>query len=353
MSRRARPAGGSRTGPRSGVGRVAGHQHGRDREHEVVDAVRGDQLAQQPRAALAQDRARAALGAQVLEDRRHRELAGLEALHGDPRALAGDLPVGLGVDLHARGRLGQQRDVAGQVQPARDRGDDRLGLEPGRGAVRALVVVEQVGVALGAQGARADEDRVDRGAQLAQQRAVGGVAEPDRAPLDGDAAVGRGDHRRHHARAPERVGRHLAQAQRAHDLARRPPGARVGQGPQPGVGHARIMPRRPAMVPAQCRPDRREPCGAGGHDGRPLRQPPSWSRSPAGWPPWSWSLSGALQRWWSLAAGCAVGIEGAGACDAVVAVGGAAAAGTCAVVAGASLSRRSSWRETRRRARRR
>ena len=271
------PAGGSRSGAAQRRRRVAGHQHGRQRQHEVVDAVRGDHLAQQPRAALAQDRPRAALGAQVLEDRGHRELAGLEALHRDPRALAGDLPVGLGVDLHARGRLGQQRDVAGQVQAARDRGDDRLGLEAGSGAVRALLVVEQVGVALGAQGSRADEDRVDGGAQLAQQRAVGGMAEPDRAALDGDAAVGRGDHRRHHARASGRVGRRLAQAQRAHDLARRPRGARVGQGPQPGVGHARIMPRRPAMVSAQCRQDRPWQRGGGVHGGRSWCQPPPWS----------------------------------------------------------------------------
>ena len=166
-------------------------------------------------------------------------------------------PLGLGVDLHARGRLGQQRDVAGQVEAARDGGDDRLGLEAGGHAVRALLVVEQVGVALGAQRPGADEDRVDRGAQLAQQRAVGGMAEADRAALDGDAAVGRGDHRRHHARAAGRVGGRLAQAQRAHDLARRPRGARVGQGPQPGVGHARIMPRRPPPVSAQCPQDRR------------------------------------------------------------------------------------------------
>ena len=71
------------------------------------------------------------------------------------------------------------------------------GSRPGGRAVRALLVVEQVGVALGAQRAGADEDRVGRGAQLAQQRAVGGMAEPDRASLHGDAAVGRGDHRRH------------------------------------------------------------------------------------------------------------------------------------------------------------
>ena len=116
------------------------------------------------------------------------------------------------------------------------------GSRPRAGAMRALVVVEQVGVALGAQRGGADEDRVDRGAQLAQQRAVGGMAEPDGASLHGDATVGGGDHRRHHARAIAVV---VAQAERAHDLARRPGRARVGQGAQAVVAHARIMPRRP------------------------------------------------------------------------------------------------------------
>ena len=48
-------------GPADDGRRVAGHDRGRQRQHQVVHAVRGDQLAQQRRAALAHDRARAVL----------------------------------------------------------------------------------------------------------------------------------------------------------------------------------------------------------------------------------------------------------------------------------------------------
>ena len=65
---------------------------------------------------------------------------------------------------------------------------------PSADAPRALVVVEQRRVALGAQRAVPTSTASAARAQLAQQRAVGRVAERDRAPVDRGAPVGRGDH---------------------------------------------------------------------------------------------------------------------------------------------------------------
>ena len=247
MSRSARPAAGSSSAPRSGGAASPATSCGAT----VSMRSSTQSAATSSRSSVGPPSHRIARAPRSVH--RCSRIAGIVSWPGSKRCTAtqapwlGTSPVGLGVDLHARGRLGQQRDVAGQVQAARDRGDDRLGLEPGRGAVRALVVVEQVGVALGAQRPGADEDRVDGGAQLAQQRAVGRVAEPDRAPLtamrpSAEAIIAAT------TRGRRAVGA-LAQAEPTHDLARRPAGAGVGQRPQPGVGHARIMPRRPPWWP--------------------------------------------------------------------------------------------------------
>ena len=140
----------------------------------------GDERAQQRRAALAQHGAHAALRGEVLERRGRRRPAGREAVDGDVGAAPREVAVGLRVDLDPRPRLGEQRDLDGHVAAARDRRDERLGGEAALGPPLALVVVEQVGVALGAQRAGADEDRVHRRPQLAQQRACrpGGRGRP-------------------------------------------------------------------------------------------------------------------------------------------------------------------------------
>ena len=171
-------------------------------EQQVVDARVRDERAQERRAALAQDGAHAATSPEVGEHRGRRRAAGGEAVDRDLRRAPVDRRrLGLGVDLDARAGLVEQRHLDGHVAAAGDRRDDRLGVEAARDAPLALVVVEQVGVALGAQRPGADEDRVDGGAKLAQQRPVGRVAEPGRGAPDRRAAVGGGDHRGGHARA--------------------------------------------------------------------------------------------------------------------------------------------------------
>lgn len=65
----------------------------------------------------------------------------------------------------------------------------------------ALVLVEHVGVALNLDGARPDEDRAGRRAQLAEDLAVGGMPQRHAAPVDLCAAVDRRDHRGDHPRA--------------------------------------------------------------------------------------------------------------------------------------------------------
>jgi hypothetical protein len=141
---------------------------------------------------------------------------------GDLRAAPLDRRVGLRVDLDPRPRLGEERDLDGHVAAARDGRHKRLRGEAALGPPLALVVVEQVGVALGAQRAGADEDRVHRGPQLAQQGGVGRMAEAGRPPLDGRPPVHRGDHRRRHLRPA--VGPPLAQSERRDDVGRGAPG---------------------------------------------------------------------------------------------------------------------------------
>ena len=161
-----------------------------------------------------------------------------EAVDVDLGAARRDLRVArLGVDLDPRPRLREQRDLVRHAAAARDRRDDRLRGQPPRHPPLALVVVEEVRVALGAQRPGADEDRVDRRAQLAQQRAVGRMAEADRASLHRRAAVGRGDHRRRDPRAgAARPG--LPQAERGHDLRGGPRGPDRTEGQQ-ARGHPR------------------------------------------------------------------------------------------------------------------
>ena len=216
---------------------VAGHEQRRDREQEVVQAAVGHERAQQRRAALAGDGPDAGLGAQVLAaprgatGRRSRGRATVGAARRDRRRR------GLGVDrTPASGSAKSPTSVGTSserliVATSGSRGGRRP-------AARPLVGVEQVRVALGAQGAGADEDRVDLLAHRAQQVAVGGMPERSGAPVHRRAPVDRGDHDPDDARAPVGgQGRLVAQAEVADHGRRR---ARRGAGEQrlQGVGHA-------------------------------------------------------------------------------------------------------------------
>ena len=214
---------------------VAARQQRRERLQEVVEAAMGDERAQQRRAALAQHGAHAALRGEVLERRGRRRPAGRKPVDGDVGAAPREVEVGLRVDLDPRPRLGEERDLDGHVATARDRRHERLGGEAALGPPLALVVVEQVGVALGAQRAGADEDRVHRRPQLTQQRGVGRVAEAGRPPFDRGPPVRRGDHRRCHLRPA--VWPPGVEPERGDDVGRRASGAGGAEGDE-GRAHA-------------------------------------------------------------------------------------------------------------------
>jgi hypothetical protein len=156
-----------------------------------------------------------------------------QRLDVDARSAPVEVDGRLRVDLDARVGLSEQRDLDRDVAAAGDRRDDRLGRQAALVAQRALVRVEQVGVALGTQRPRTDEDRVDRRAQLAQERLVSRVPEPGRAARDGRAPVGRHDHRGDHARPRPAL---LAEPERRDDVARGPARADGAEGLE-GVAH--------------------------------------------------------------------------------------------------------------------
>ena len=119
------------------------------------------------------------------------------------------------------------------------------GSQAGQAALLAARgVAHEAPVALDAQRAGADHDRVDARAQRVEELAVGDARDRRGAPVDGGAAVGRVDHVHRDVRALR--ARQLPRAQLADELVG---GQLAGLGQQPAQRDGRLVARRRVTSP--------------------------------------------------------------------------------------------------------
>ena len=153
-----------------------------------------DQLRVQARAALAEQRADAALAPQVLEQGAARSTSPVMAQHPDRGRGRRRLLLGGGRDQHPAAAVGEQRRVPGQVEPAADQDHQRVVRQALALAALALLrLADHPPVALGAHRPGADHHRVDPGPQRDQHRGVDLGADRPRAPANRRVAV-EGEH---------------------------------------------------------------------------------------------------------------------------------------------------------------
>ena len=236
-ARARRPAGSLAPARIAGSAGVAGEQR-RDRQEQLVREPVGDERAQEPRAALAQQRPDAA-GAQVGERGGGRGV--VEAHDLDRRRRGGRVGrVRAGVHEHGLLRRLEQAGLPRDVEAAADQDRERVLGEAGRLPASApLRAADEARVALRAQRAGADQHGVGERPQLEQQLEVGLRAQRLGPAVVGGAAVGRGDHVHEHERPI--VGRALGRADLGEQLVRR---ARVFRKPggTAAPGHRTVGP---------------------------------------------------------------------------------------------------------------